>query len=415
MRVLFTTCPDRSIFQSMVPLAWALRTAGHEVRVASQPRMADTIARSGLTAVPVGRDHNHKRLAGMEPQPGTAARTGLFRPYDVVDHPGRISWEYLKSGYDYHVTWWHKIDSQPMIPDLVSFARHWRPDLVIWEPSVYAGPIAAKAVGARHARLLWSVDVFGVTRSHYLSLKEHQPPDDRGDALAEWLDAHARKYGAAFDEDMITGQATIDQLPDSLRVAADLDYVPMRYVPYGGPATVPRWLWPAAERPRIAITFGITATEAFDGYVVSVPDILDSLADLDIDVVATVAESEQRKLSHVAANTTVVPYVPLQALVPSCSAVVHHAGIGTLATTSLQGVPQLALPLHFDEPALARKLAEQGAGLAMDPSEAKGDTVRQGVLRLLHEPAFRDSARRLRDEMLAMPDPSQVAARLAEY
>jgi glycosyltransferase (activator-dependent family) len=413
MRVLFITCPDRSIFHAMVPLAWALRTAGHDVRVASQPRLTGTIARAGLTAVPVGRDHGHKRLAGLEP--GTTARTGLFTPYDVVDHPERISWDYLRSGYDYHVPWWHKIDSLPMIPDLVTFARFWRPDLIIWEPSGYAGPITAKAVGAAHARLLWSVDVFGVTRQHYVRLKEHQPPGDRADVLAEWLTAHAGKYGATFSEDMITGQFTIDQLPDSLRTAADLPYVPMRYVPYGGQATVPRWLWPAPDRPRVAITFGITATEAFNGYVVDVQDILDSLADLDLDVVATVAGSEQRNLGHVPANATVVPFVPLQALVPSCGVVVHHAGIGTLATSSLYGVPQLALPLHFDEPALARALAAQGAGLTIDPAVAKGENVRQAVLRLLHEPSFTASARRLRDEMVAMPGPSDVAAQIAEY
>jgi hypothetical protein len=32
VRVLFTVNPERTIFLSMVPLAWALRTAGHEVR-----------------------------------------------------------------------------------------------------------------------------------------------------------------------------------------------------------------------------------------------------------------------------------------------------------------------------------------------------------------------------------------------
>jgi glycosyltransferase (activator-dependent family) len=415
MRVLFVTCPDRSIFHALVPLAWALRTAGHEVRVASQPRLTGAITHAGLTAVPVGRDHDHRRLAAAEPEPGATARTGLFRPYDVVEHPERIGWDYLKAGYDYLVPWRHQIDSLPMIPDLVTFARFWRPDLIIWEPSVHAGPITAKAVGAAHARLLWSLDVFGVTREYYLRLKEHQPPDDRGDALTEWLDAHARKYGAAFSEDMVTGQFTIDQLPDSLRIAADLPYVPMRYVPYGGQATVPRWLWPEPDRPRVAITFGITATEAFDGYVVEIQDILDSLADLDLDVVATVAESERRKLGHVPTNATVVPFVPLQALVPSCGVVVHHAGIGTLATTSMYGVPQLALPLHFDEPALARQLARQGAGLTIDPSVAEGEIVRQGVLRLLHEPSFIESARRLRDEMVAMPGPSEVAAQIAEY
>ncbi len=36
MRVLFTTYAEKTHFLAMAPLAWALRTAGHEVVVASQ-------------------------------------------------------------------------------------------------------------------------------------------------------------------------------------------------------------------------------------------------------------------------------------------------------------------------------------------------------------------------------------------
>ena len=46
---------------------------------------------------------------------------------------------------------------------------------------------------------------------------------------------------------------------------ADLDYVRMRYVPYGGPAVVPKWLWAKPERPRVALTMGLTATEVYVG------------------------------------------------------------------------------------------------------------------------------------------------------
>ena len=56
MRVLFVTSPEKTIFLSMVPMAWALRTAGHEVRVASRPGFANVITQAGLTAVPAGRD-----------------------------------------------------------------------------------------------------------------------------------------------------------------------------------------------------------------------------------------------------------------------------------------------------------------------------------------------------------------------
>lgn len=57
MRILFATYSEKTHFLSMVPLAWALRSAGHDVRVASQPELVDVITTAGLPAVPVGEDH----------------------------------------------------------------------------------------------------------------------------------------------------------------------------------------------------------------------------------------------------------------------------------------------------------------------------------------------------------------------
>ncbi|MEE3921336.1 hypothetical protein V2I01_33205 [Micromonospora sp. BRA006-A] len=75
MRVLFTTFAAKVHMYSQVPLAWALHTAGHEVRIASQPDLADDITHTGLTAVPVGPALNleegmrqtEEGLAGEEP------------------------------------------------------------------------------------------------------------------------------------------------------------------------------------------------------------------------------------------------------------------------------------------------------------------------------------------------------------
>ncbi|ALG09442.1 activator-dependent family glycosyltransferase [Kibdelosporangium phytohabitans] len=426
MRVLFATSADKSIFQSLTPLAWALRTAGHEVRVASLGKFAKTINQAGLTAVPVGRDDPEdadadELLAAAEAEADDDEDDDddedvLPLPYDVAARPEPdISWTDLKARYDFYVTWWHKTDSVPMINRMVAYAKWWRPDLVIWDPIAFAGPIAAKAVGAAHARLLWGQDIFGVTREHYLRLKEQQPRRARGDMLADWLGAAAKRTGGGrFTEDMVTGQFTIDQLPESLRLPANLDYVPMRYVPYGGPSTVESWLWETPKRPRVAITLGITAAERFGGYAVGVQGIFDSLADLDIEVVATINANEQKKVSRVPANVRMVGYAPLQALAPTCAAVIHHAGFGTLATTSLHGVPQLALPTDFDEPPLARKLTEQGTALTIHSSDSAGPRVRELLLRVLNEPSFRESAQRLRAEMLAMPSANELVPHLEE-
>jgi glycosyltransferase (activator-dependent family) len=403
MRVLFATYPDKTVFQPMVPLAWALRTAGHEVRVAAQPSFAEVITQAGLTAVPVGRDRNTWRLAGMFPEESEAERDGLPPPYDAaIADPDSLDPQAMRDGYAHMVASWHRLDNFPITGGLIEFAERWQPDLVIWEPITYAGGIAAKACGAASARLLWSIDVFGRTRERFLAIN-----GDGADPLADWLGPYARKYSSGFSEEYVTGDFTINPVPPSLRLDADVHHVGMQYVPYGGRAVVPRWVWEQPRRPRIGLTLGVSATEIFAGYAVSAQDLLDALADLDIELIATIAESEQPKL-RVPANTRLVSYVPLHALAPTCAAVVNHAGPGTLLTIARYGVPQLTVPYDFDEPALAGLAARHGSSLTMNASEATGAAVREGLVRLLEEDNFRERAAALRDEILEQPAPNQV-------
>lgn len=422
MRVLFTTYSEKTHLQPMVPLAWALRTAGHEVRVASQPELVDTITRAGLAAVSVGRDHNlwraarrllTPRVASVDPTIYNKVRGVRQPPFDIAgEPPENVTWSHVKAGYDDIVPSWYKMVNDPMIDDLVGFARAWRPDLVVWESSTYAGAVAAKVVGASHARLLCNLDMFGVARGHYVRLKAAQPPGDRGDALQEWLTARAERFGASFSEDLTVGRFTIDQQPDSLRMEADLHYVPMRYVPYNGRAVVPRWLWDEPRKPRVCLTLGSTSAERFDGYAVSVQGILDALSGLDIELVATLPEREAAKLSRVPGNTRIIPFIALHTLAPTCSAMIHHGAFGTATTTALYGVPQLSLPERHDAPLHAEKLTKQGAGLAVDYRAATGESVREALLRLLREPVFRERARELREEMLALPTPNDLVPEL---
>ncbi|MHA7960982.1 activator-dependent family glycosyltransferase [Streptomyces sp. L500] len=411
MRILFTAYPERTHFLLMAPLAWALRTAGHEVRFASQPKFTEEITRAGLTAVPVGRDRDLWQLLARDPSwLGETERGGMPLPYDVADRPhDEITWEYLSQGYATQVERWHKTSNVPMVGDLVEFARQWRPDLVIWEPLTYAGAIAAEAVGAAHARLLFGIDMYGVAREHFLRLKAERPEAERVDPMADWLGAYARKYGTEFREELVTGQFTVDLVPECLqRRAAGLTYVPLRCTPYGGPAVVPPWLRARPERPRVALTLGLSTTGHGGEYNVGVQDILDAVADLDIELVATIAESEQHKLTRVPTNTRVESFLPLDALAATCDAVIHHAGFGTLATTALRGLPQLTLPWDNDGPALAEGVVATGAGLMMNPKRATGRDVREGLLRLLSEPGFRAGAAELRTRMLAQPAPNDL-------
>ncbi|MFG3442563.1 activator-dependent family glycosyltransferase [Nonomuraea sp. NPDC047897] len=412
MRVLITTYSDASHLLGMVPLGWALRTAGHEVRVASQPRLTDAIAATGLTAVPVGTDHRF-----FETLAAGGGQDPAGEEFDLTEErPERLTWEAMRDGYAEIVPWWWSMVNKTMIDDLAAFCRWWRPDLVIWEPITFAGPLSARASGAAHARFLWSLDFFARMRARFLRLTAARPPGDRQDPLALWLGARARRLGVDFSEDLVSGQFTIDHTPMSLRLepVAGVRTLPVRYVPYNGRAVVPGWLRDPPERPRVCVSLGISAAEWYGGYVVPVREVLDSLAGLDAEIVLTVGEEQATRLGPVPANTRVTGYVPLHALMPTCTAMINHGGPGTVFTGLAHGVPQLVLPNQFDAPALAANLAARRAGLTLPAAEVTGPLVRDLLARLLEEPAFRDGAGELRREMLAMPAPNQVVPVLEE-
>jgi glycosyltransferase (activator-dependent family) len=398
MRVLYCTLPHHTHFLTAAPTLWALRTAGHEVRVACLPGFAGTVTRAGLTAVPLGTDPPRSDTD----EDRAAIRRGLPPPYDIAERPVSAWTPELAESYDIMVRYAFREENEPLVDDLVAFTRSWRPDLVIWEPFSFAGAIAANACGVPHARMLFTVDVLGVAHEW---IRRHVGADP----LGEWLASVARSYGGGFSPDLVFGAFTIDLLPPSLRVGDRLEYLSTRYVPYGGPAVVPPWLWSAPARPRVALTMGLSAVEYFDGYTVRPLELVEALADLDVEVVATVGDpAAVPAAAALPANCRVVPYVPLHALAPTCAAVVHHGGFGTLSTVALYGVPQLVLPYHFEGPLLAARLAAQGSGIAVHSDLATGDAVRAGVLRLLHESGFRARAADLRDEMISLPTPNQL-------
>ncbi|GLU50026.1 activator-dependent family glycosyltransferase [Nocardiopsis ansamitocini] len=409
MRVVIAAQAERTHFLGMVPVAWALRAAGHEVRVASQPELEGVVTGAGLPFVPVGKDHTLRAtLRRLSKLPGAGG--GLDWADDRI---WDLPWTHLRVEYRQMVSWWWRMVNEPMLGDLVALCRQWRPDLVIWEPTTFAGAIAARACGAAHVRFLWGVDLFSQTRAAFLRRMGEQPPDQQEDPLAAWLTALAARYGLDYDEELVHGQATIDFVPPALKAPTPPPgphYLPTRYVPYNGRAVVPHWLRTPPHRPRICLTLGTSTADWFGDYTVAVKDVLSGLADLDAEIIATIPAAQQHSLGPVPANTRLVDYVPLHALTPTCHAMITHGGPGTVFTSLTHGVPQVITPHPrlFDTPLLAQRVAQAGAGLVLPPAVADADAVCRGVARLIAEPRFARSADRLRREMQDMPAPADL-------
>ncbi|MGW6015339.1 activator-dependent family glycosyltransferase [Streptomyces sp. NPDC055210] len=424
VRVLFVTWPWQTHFQPTVPLAWALQTAGHEVRVASGPELTDVITKSGLTAVPVGSDvpvlqkltetftEEHQEIVDTLEKLGP--RDDLL--FEFADNREELlTWDRMRwlTRYLAEIL---KGMNDTMVEDLVEYSRWWKPDLVVWDWLSYAGSIAATAVGAAHARIHAEIDVDARFRRNFVRVREEQSPEVREDAMADWLGGWAEKYGKSFSEDMVSGQFTIDHMLGSLHLETNVPHIAVRYVPYNGTSVVPDWIRRDPTKRRVLATFGVSQEKSGDYQAFSIEqlqDMLDSLADLDIELVVTLPEQLQKELKRVPDNTRLVEFVPLHTIIPSCSAVIHHGGVPAFLDSIAHEVPQLFVGRVVpDVEERGERMEEAGAGLSIPPAELSGSRIRESLVRILDEPAFREGAARLREERLTQPTPAEAVREL---
>ncbi|MET9080253.1 hypothetical protein ABZX95_51395, partial [Streptomyces sp. NPDC004232] len=203
MRALFITWAWGSHYYPLVPFGWALRAAGHEVLVASQPSFASTITQAGLPALPVGADLDiygslRKTYDGWRP---SLDRTAAEK--DARERKGVTSLQMAVNC------------AEAMAEQALEYARIWQPDFVVYEPLGFLGPVLADALGVPSMRLPWATD----------SARKIRHIED------ELLGPLAHRIGA--DRANILGDVTLDPCPPSLQVdQKDVVRRPMRYVPY---------------------------------------------------------------------------------------------------------------------------------------------------------------------------------------
>ncbi|MFB6889249.1 activator-dependent family glycosyltransferase [Kitasatospora sp. NPDC056327] len=413
MRVLFTVMPAAAHLQPVVPLAWALRAAGHEVCVASHPNMAEPINAAGLTAVPVGRVEDLGALmrSAAEDPVLEAITTSLRTDPEDLNLRNAFRYYQLAAFSLYYPTRPQEDGVRPMVDDLVEFARAWRPDLVLWDPLSFPGPVAARACGAAHARIQYGLDYTAWARQRLHELNSVPGGPVVEDLMAAAMGPELERVGEVFDEELIRGQWTVDLVPPGLQLPLDLPYVPLRRVPYDGAHVFPEWLRRRPERPRVCLTLGLSTRKflAVDSAAL-IRDLLAMAAETDADFVATLDASQLRSVGTVPPNVSALDYVPLELLLPTCSAIVHHGGGGTFASAVAHRVPQLVPGPGEggDRLAFAAYIHERGAGLMIEREDVSADTLRESMARLLHDPGLRRGTDRLHDDLLAVPAPREV-------
>lgn len=454
MRVLFASYPSHAHLWPVVPIAWALQSVGHEVRIATHAAFADAVTATGLTPVPLGDPQ------GIEPRIRPDAKPpehpeNVLRYAEVLglDAAAREHWITFHQWLLCAISDYLRTDL-PEPGELIDFARTWRPDLVIWDPTFASGPIAARACGAAHARFLlgpdfpgWSFDRLAERRAELRAAGLSENPQ------ADLVRPLAERYGIEVDDELLYGQWSIDPMPPGMRLPTTAVTVPMRYVPFTGAVPFERWLHEPPQVPRVALTLGESTRRFIKGDWGRAPKIIEAVADLDVEMIATLNSLQLEGIERLPGNVRAIDWVALTHLLPTCAAVIHHGGIGTFGAACAFKVPQivcdteesvLVRPSEVDPRTLqdgtfrngfefdvqeevvetvttweppAKKLEAtptseyvlgRGAGARLDHQTMSVDEIRKLIHEVVHDPRYARGAQEVYAEWLAMPSPAAV-------
>jgi len=379
IRALFSSIDGFGHLFPLLPLARALRRAGHSVAFMAPRPASAMLAPEGFTLLPAGPSiddvvaataNRHPEILGLPPERAIESTVPIFADVRV----------------------------ELTLSEALAVVHAWRPDVIISEHSDFVGPLVAALAGTRRATL-----GFG--------------PGHAADVLALASDRVARHYRAHGLRPPRHGGLYeglyLDTCPAALqapRFPRPVNSRPLRPEPH---TTVDRgWSLPEfaerADRPLVLLTMG---TVFNDAAVLSTA--LDGLAQLDINVLATVGpDGDPDAISVDPARVRIERFAPLGLVLDQCDLVVAHGGAGTTLATLAHGIPLVMIPQGADQFINTARVVKAGAGLPVTPARFTSDALRDAATLVLRHSSYAASARRIAAQIATMPPAELVASEL---
>ncbi|RSM75253.1 glycosyl transferase [Amycolatopsis sp. WAC 01375] len=397
MKIVFSSLSGYGHAYPLLPLALAAREVGHDVIYAIGERFHPLLQELGFRTVPVGMPI-HEALSSV--QAGKDRDTGDLPWRGLLDPSVRAFSELLPRRF---------------AADLMPVLRAERPDLVVYEAGNPGAGLAAHRL-----------DIPAVC--HANSRADAVDREDRWRQVdMELLRAVAAEIGVEVPEGRyLLGDPYLDVFPASLQETSFLarpERLPLRLVPFSEPGELPKIALAERKRPLVYLTLGTVL-----GTVAALRAAVDGLSALDVEVVvAAWPNLSLDEFGVLPENVHLERWVPQGELLSLVDLAVHHGGPGTTISAAAAGVPQLFLPVGFDNFAMAGAVSATGAGRQLLPEgvELEDDRRRTDIVPaaaiaeaaggLLADTDAGQAAKAIAEEIAAMPSPTEVASRLPEF
>ncbi|AEI45825.1 macrolide family glycosyltransferase [Paenibacillus mucilaginosus] len=122
----------------------------------------------------------------------------------------------------------------------------------------------------------------------------------------------------------------------------------------------------------------------------------DAFRDAEAKVVLSVGRKiNLEELPEPPANFIVRPYVPQLEVLQHADVFFTHGGMNSTSEGLYYGVPLAVLPVSADQPMVAGRVAEFGAGIALDHSKVTPELLRETAEKLLGEASYKGKAEQI--------------------
>ncbi len=139
--------------------------------------------------------------------------------------------------------------------------------------------------------------------------------------------------------------------------------------------------------------------------------LIEALHDEDVDLLISCGKAfDPECLGELPANVRVEHYVDQMEVLSRASLFVTHCGMNSASEGMWMAVPELLFPLTGEQRAVARRVAEVGAGALLDEKDAKDAyRLKAAVLSALADEGLSAGAARMREDLRSCGGPSGAA------
>ncbi len=97
-------------------------------------------------------------------------------------------------------------------------------------------------------------------------------------------------------------------------------------------------------------------------------------------------------LGPIPSNTIVVRVAPQSELLKRAAPCITHAGLNTALEALAQGVPMVAIPIGYDQPGVAARIAYHGVGEFVEIGNLTAQHLSKLIIKVTANPSYRDKA-----------------------